>query len=96
MELCLRGCRLVPEWPMMKRIINVGAPQMMEMFGMWLIHAISLRFVAGLAGGAMGAHLIAIRVESMSFLPGLAIGTAGAALVGQYLGAGNPERAAQA
>jgi Na+-driven multidrug efflux pump len=96
-ELSLRRCRLRPEWSMMKRIIRVGAPQSLEMFGMWAIHSVTLRFVAGLAGGGtLGAHLIAIRVESMSFLPGLAIGTAGAALVGQYLGAGNPERAAQA
>jgi len=93
-ELSLRGCSLRPDWPMMKRIMRVGVPQSMEMFGMWMIHSVTLRFVAGLAGGgALGAHMIAIRVESMSFLPGLAIGTAGAALVGQYLGAGNPEQA---
>lgn len=96
-ELSLRGCRLWPEWGMMKRIIRVGGPQAMEMFGMWAIHSVTLRFVAGLApDGTLGAHFIAIRVESMSFLPGLAIGTAGAALVGQYLGAGNPQRAIQA
>jgi putative MATE family efflux protein len=96
-ELSLRRCRLVPEWPMMKRILRVGAPQALEMLGMWAIHSITLRFVAGLApDGTLGAHLIAIRVESMSFLPGLAIGTAGAALTGQYLGAQNPEKAAKA
>ena len=96
-ELSLRGCRLAPEWPMMRRILRVGAPQALEMFGMWMIHSVTLRFVAGLAPeGTLGAHLIAIRVESMSFLPGLAIGTAGAALTGQYLGAHNPEKAAKA
>lgn len=95
-ELSLRACRLRPDWPMMKRIMRVGAPQSLEMFGMWAINSVTLRFVAGLGGGAVGAHLIAIRVESLSFLPGLAIGTAGAALVGQYLGAQNPERAVKA
>ena len=96
-EVSLRGCRLTPEWPMMKRILRVGAPQAIEMFGMWLIHAVTLRFIAGLAaGGTLGAHMIVIRIESMSFLPGLAIGTAGAALTGQYLGAENPEKAAKA
>ena len=64
---------------------------------MWLINCVTLRFVAGLAvGGSISAHFIAIRVESMSFLPGFAIGTAGATLVGQYLGAGNPDKAAYA
>ena len=82
---------------MMKRILRVGFPQAMEMFGMWAINSVTLRFVAGLSpNGSLGAHLIAIRVESMSFLPGLAIGTAGAALTGQYLGARNPEMATRA
>lgn len=96
-ELSLRGCRLRPEAAMMKRILRVGFPQGLEMLGMWTINSISLGFVAGLAQrGALGAHWIAIRVESMSFLPGLAIGTAGAALTGQYLGAKNPEMAKKA
>lgn len=95
-ELSLRCASLRPDWGMMKRIIRVGAPQSIEMFGMWLIHSVTLRFISGLGAGALGAHLIAIRVESLSFLPGLAIGTAGAALVGQYLGAGNPQQAVQA
>lgn len=96
-ELSLRQCQFRPEWPTMKRIARVGAPQALEMFGMWLIHSVTLGFVAKLAvGGTMGAHFIAIRIESMSFLPGFAIGTAGATLVGQYLGASNPEKAALA
>lgn len=47
-------------------------------------------------GGAMGAHIIAIRIESFSFLPGFAIGTAAATLVGQYLGANAPHLARRA
>jgi len=96
-SLSLQFSQLRPEWSTMKRILRVGTPQGMEMFGMWLINCVTLRFVAGLAiGGSISAHFIAIRVESMSFLPGFAIGTAGATLVGQYLGAGNPEKAAHA
>lgn len=37
--------------------------------------------------GLLGAHVIAIRIESLSFLPGFAMGTAAATLAGQYLGA---------
>jgi Na+-driven multidrug efflux pump len=44
----------------------------------------------------MGAHIIAIRIESFSYLPGFAIGTAAATLVGQYLGAGAPRVARRA
>jgi Na+-driven multidrug efflux pump len=82
---------------MIGRIIRVGLPQAMEITGMWLIHAFSIRIISGLNnGGALGAHIIAIRAESMSFLPGFAIGTAAATLAGQYLGAGSRVLAAHA
>lgn len=78
----------------MRRILKVGVPQAMEITGMWLIHIFGIRVIAGLGdSGALGAHILAIRIESMSFLPGFAIATACAALVGQYLGAGSPEGA---
>lgn len=96
-DLSLRNCRLVPERETMNRIIRVGIPQAMEMGGMWMIQAVMVSFISGLPqDGTLGAHMIAIRVESMSFLPGFAIGAAGAALVGQYLGANNPEMAMRA
>ncbi len=95
--LSLRGCSLKPERETMTRILKVGLPQGLEMGGMWAIQAVMVRFISGLPEeGTLGAHMIAIRVESMSFLPGFAIGSAGAALVGQYLGAGNPEMAMRA
>jgi Na+-driven multidrug efflux pump len=61
---------------------------------MWGIQAYGVHVIANLPGeGHLGAHMLAIRVESMSFLPGWAIATASAALVGQYLGAGSKEMA---
>jgi Na+-driven multidrug efflux pump len=69
----------------------------LEIAGMWMIHAYCIRVIAGLGvSGALGAHILAIRLESMSFLPGFAIATAGAALAGQYLGAGSREMAVRA
>lgn len=84
----LAGLR--PHWETLGRIVRVGAPQSMEIAVMWGIHAYGIHIIANLPGeGNLGAHILAIRVESMSFLPGWAIATAGAALVGQYLGAGS-------
>ncbi|BCX49990.1 MATE family efflux transporter [Haloferula helveola] len=81
----------------LKRIMRVGAPQALEIAGMWGIHAYGIRIISRLpAEGALGAHILAIRVESMSFLPGFAIATAAAALAGQYLGAGSKEMAVKA
>lgn len=88
---------LRPHAETMRRILRVGAPQSLEIAGMWLIHAYGIRVIAGLRDeGALGAHILAIRVESMSFLPGFALATAAAALAGQYLGAGSREMAVKA
>ena len=96
-ELHWNRADLRPDGGMMKRILRVGAPQALEVAGMWAIHAYGIRVIAGLRDeGALGAHILAIRLESMSFLPGFAIATASAALVGQYLGAGSREMAVRA
>ena len=96
-ELHWARANLKPHWQTLVRIIRVGAPQSLEIAGMWLIHAFGIRVIAGLKDeGALGAHILAIRVESMSFLPGFAIATAAAALAGQYLGAGSRELAVKA
>lgn len=76
------------------RIWRVGVPQAFEIAGMWTIHSFGIRVISSLAQeGALGAHFIAVRLESMSFLPGFAIAAAAAALTGQYLGAGSKEMA---
>jgi len=41
----------------------------------------------------MAAHRAAITVESMTFMPSYGFAVAGSAVVGQYLGAGRPDRA---
>lgn len=88
---------LTPCRDTLRRILRVGAPQALEIAGMWGIHAYGVRVISMLPQeGALGAHILAIRVESMSFLPGFAIGTAAAALAGQYLGAGSKEMAVRA
>lgn len=88
---------LKPHWETMVRILRVGAPQSLEIAVMWAIHAYGIRVIAGLNDpGALGAHILAIRVESMSFLPGFAIATAAATLAGQYLGAGSKPLAVRA
>jgi putative MATE family efflux protein len=96
-ELHWSRASLAPHADTLRRIIRVGAPQSLEIAGMWLIHAFGIRVIAGLKDeGALGAHILAIRVESMSFLPGFAIATAAAALAGQYLGAGSRDMAVRA
>ncbi|MEE9211883.1 MAG: MATE family efflux transporter [Phycisphaeraceae bacterium] len=94
----LRLLRLRPHRHTLHRIMGVGVPSLVESVGgMWLGNFLVLMIVGSLAiPGAIGAHMIAIRVESLSFLPGFALGIAAATLVGQYLGLGDPHRARQA
>lgn len=94
----LRLIRLRPQRQTARRIIRVGLPTLAESSGMWLGNFAVLMIVGRIqaGGGLVGAHMIAIRLESVSFLPGMALGIAGATLAGQYLGAGRPDRARQA
>lgn len=85
----LRWRDMIPNWSSIYRILAIGLPQAAEIGGIWLIQIYVLHVISRLGDAAVGAHTIAIRIESMSFLPGFAIGLAGAALVGQYLGSGS-------
>ncbi len=87
--LYLRLRDLMPDLGCMGRILKIGLPQALEIGGIWLIQIYVLHVISSLGDAAVGAHNIAIRIESMSFLPGFAIGMAGATLVGQYLGSGS-------
>lgn len=87
--LYLRLRDMAPDIRTIYRILAIGMPQALEVGGIWLIQIYVLRVISHLGDAAVGAHNIAIRIESMSFLPGFAIGMAGAALVGQYLGSGS-------
>ncbi len=94
----LRRMRLRPRWSQMKRILRVGLPNLAEtLLAMWLANFAIVRIVGEVGhDAAWGAHMIAIRLEALSFLQGFALGIAAATLVGQYLGARNPQRARQA
>jgi Na+-driven multidrug efflux pump len=92
---------------MLRRIVALGIPNMLEGATMWLTTSIGVtRFIgmvaetaggaAGPAKGLFGAHMVTIRWEAFSFLPGFAMGTAAAALAGQYLGAGSVRMARRA
>jgi len=90
--------RLRPHVHILKRIIRVGGPNLFEsVAGMWVGNFLVLMIVGRLGSqGVIGAHMIAIRIESLSFLSGYALSIAAATLTGQYLGLGVPDKARQA
>ena len=92
--LSLDAAGLRPHRETSARIVRVGLPSAVEILGMWSMNVVLLRLVATLPQqGALGAHMLTIRAESLSFLPGFAFGAAAATLAGQYLGLGDPSRA---
>lgn len=84
------------DMPMLRRVWNVSWPSMIEIIGMWSVHAVGIYFIGTMKDGTMGAHAMVVRLESVSFMPGFAVGMAASTLAGQYLGAKNPEMAKKA
>jgi len=92
----LRARRLRPHWHTIRRLVRLAIPNYLETFGLWFGNGLVLLMVGRLGAGALGAHIVAIRIEALSFTLGFAMGTAAATLVGQYLGAGSARLAQQA
>ncbi|MEN0020489.1 MAG: MATE family efflux transporter, partial [Planctomycetota bacterium] len=94
----LIGRRLRPHSHTIRRLVRVALPNFIETVGMWVGNFAVVLIVGalGMIGGALGAHLITIRIEAISFLPGFAMSMAAATLAGQYLGAGSRRGATRA
>lgn len=85
-----------PLWPdidMMKRVARVGLPFAGEQGVFQGALIVFLGMVTQLGTAAYAAHNLVIRIESLSFLPGWGYGIAASALVGQGLGAKDPDEA---
>ena len=92
--------RLRPEPKTMRRILRISTPQFLDSLTMWTGNFL-IASIVGYIGrtsepGALGAHVIVIRIEAISYLPGWALAVAAATLTGQYLGLGDVQRAKQA
>lgn len=80
------------------RILRIGGPAGLEGAVTFTGHFLFLMIIArlspgGFDGAAFAAHIVGVRVESLSYLPALAWGIACSSLVGQSLGARQIERA---
>jgi putative MATE family efflux protein len=84
------------DWPVMKSLINIAWPatfQFLIASGSWIV----LAWIVSTTGGteASAGYQVAIRNVVFFILPAWGLSNAAATLVGQNLGAGQPERAAQ-
>lgn len=82
-----------PDPAVLKRIFGVGLPAAMEQMVMRSGQMTFARIVASLGTVTYAAHQVALNIEGLSFTPPMSFQTASTTLVGQSLGARNPERA---
>jgi putative MATE family efflux protein len=76
-----------------KRVLRVGLPTGGERLIMRMGQMVFMRVVASLGTAAIAAHAVALRAESLSFMPAFGFSAACTTLVGQNLGARDPDRA---
>ncbi len=94
----LRRADFRPDPVMIGRILRIGGPAALDAIVMSaaqfaFIQIVSRSGAADAGTANYAAHMIAMRLEAISYLPAFAWGTAAATLVGQYLGAGQPQTA---
>ncbi len=93
--LRLRLPQMKPDPAMIRRLLRIGIPGGVEAILIVTCNLIYLRIVLKLGDVAAAAHGVAIQVESLAFMPGGAFQIAAGTMTGQYLGAGDPHRAAR-
>ena len=91
----LRLAGLRPDWGLIRRILHVGLPTGMEQLLFRTGHMVYARMLAELGTIAYAANQVAMNTLSISFMPGFGFALAATTLVGQGLGAQDPDGAQQ-
>jgi putative MATE family efflux protein len=92
-RLNLRGLRL--DFPMMGRILRVALPAVLQRGTPNLAMSLLTRLVSSYGAPTLAAWVIVRRVFSFALIPSMGLSRAAPAMVGQNLGAAQPERAAR-
>lgn len=92
----VRGVSWRPSWDLVRRVVRLGHPLGVSD----VLNVGAFTVFAGILAAAgevhLAAHVVVIRIISISFLPGYALGNAAGVFVGQAVGANRPELAGQA
>ena len=81
------------DWRRVRRILNIGLPAGAEQILLQLALTSLTVVIARFGTEAYAAHQVAWRIAQLSFLPGWGFSVAATTLVGQELGAKQPQRA---
>jgi MATE family multidrug resistance protein len=85
-----------PDYGLIREVVVLGAPLGAQFSLDVASFAVFAALLARVGEADLAAHVIALRINSVSFLPGFAVAEAAAVLVGQATGAGRPDLAKRA
>ncbi len=91
----LRVSGLHLDWDIIRRILHIGLPTGVEQLLFRTGNMAYARILASLGIAAYAANQVAINGWSLAFMPGFGFAVAGTTLVGQALGANDPDAAQQ-
>lgn len=91
LHISFRG--FTPNISIVKRILSIGTPAALEQLVIQMGFLVYMVIITSFGTESIAAHQIGIRIQSFSFMPGFGFAIAATALVGQNLGAKNPEAA---
>lgn len=82
---------------LVRSVAEIGVPAGGQRIGRQLARLVVVAIVAAVGGAAaLAAYTVGARIASIAFAPAAALGNAAASVVGQNVGAGNPDRAERA
>ena len=84
------------DWGVLRRVLNIGLPAAGEQVMLRGAQVFFTMIITSLGTNIYAAHQIALRAESISFMPGFGFAVAATTLIGQNLGARQPEVARDA
>jgi len=92
----LRPAALAPDWPLIGAILRIGMPATLQRLSLNLANALFMTLVTSLGEAVLLAYSVINRITGFLMCPVTGVGMATATVVGQNLGAAQPERAEQA
>jgi putative MATE family efflux protein len=93
--LSLRLTRMRPDGDLIRRLLRVGLPGGLDVAALLFCHLTYLAIINSMGVSAAAAHGLGVQIEALAWLPANAFHVAAATMTGQFLGAGDPRRAAR-